>query len=242
MVPKPSSFQFWKLKMPISDLFEAIFVHIPKNAGESIERCMGMYDGKVDETLWGVVANRIVLQHLTAAELKTKYVPQDKWDRYFKFAVVRNPWSKAVSEYNWYLRYGPTVPFYEWVKSLNGRLMANGCIAILEVGHNVEQHKYLYSNDQLLVDEVLKFESINQDFASLCKKFNWNVSLKHERETQSTSSLDFRQYYCDETAEIIGKIYKKDTELFGYSLDKTFADFEISSLPRELPDIFPAEL
>ena len=227
--------------MPISHEHKGIFVHVPKNAGESIERSMGMYAGDMHQTLWGIFANRIVLQHLTAAELKDNYVARDLWDGYLKFAVVRNPWSKAVSEYNWYTRYGPTVPFYEWVRSLAARLKANSCIHIEEVGHNVEQYKFLYAEEKLLVDEVLYFENIRQDFSSLCKRMNWNLSLGHADTTKSRSSLDFREYYCEETAEIIGEVYKIDIEIFDYDLNKTFAGHEISNRPKELLDLFEPE-
>lgn len=224
--------------MPIAHKYKAIFIHVPKNAGESVERSMGMYAGDMHQTLWGIFANRIVLQHLTAAELKDNYVSRDLWDSYIKFAIVRNPWSKAVSEYNWYSRYGPTVPFYEWVRSLGGRLKANSSIHIEEVGHNVEQYKFLYFEEKLLVDEILYFENIQQDFSGLCKRMNWNVSLGHADTTKSSSSLDFREYYCEETVEIIGEIYKKDIETFGYDLNKTFTGREISNRPKELVDLF----
>ena len=223
--------------MPISHEHKAIFIHIPKNAGSSIELSMGMQFGDMHQTLWGVFAHRIVLQHLTAAELKDNYVSRDIWDSYLKFAVVRNPWSKAVSEYNWYTRYGPTVPFYEWVRSLAARLKANSCIHIEEFGHNVEQYKFI-CEEKLLVDEVLYFENISLDFSCLCKRMNWNVSLGHTDTTKSLSSLDFREYYCEESAEIIGEVYKKDIEIFDYDLNKTFAGHEISNRPKELLDLF----
>ena len=53
-----------------------IFIHIPKNAGESIEKTLGMYRGNPEETLWGVVDNRIVLQHLSAERLRDNYIDE----------------------------------------------------------------------------------------------------------------------------------------------------------------------
>ena len=124
--------------MPISHHLKAIFIHIPKNAGESIEKAMGMYGGLPAETLWGRVENRFVLQHLTATELQDSgLVTQEIWRQYFKFAVVRNPWSKAVSEYNWYLRYGPSVSFNEWLDSVEHRIKINQSIHMKEIGHPI---------------------------------------------------------------------------------------------------------
>ena len=66
--------------MPVSKKYKIIFIHIPKNAGESIEKTLGMYGGNPDETFWGILNNRIVLQHLTADELKTNYLKNSLWN------------------------------------------------------------------------------------------------------------------------------------------------------------------
>lgn len=138
--------------MPISSTLHTIFIHIPKNAGESIERTLDMYGGNPLETFWGVLENRSVLQHLTAVQVRERLL-SDVWDQYFKFAVVRNPWSRAVSEYKWYLRYGTVIPFYEWVETLEDRLKINHAINIYEAGHNVAQHKFVYdAKGNMLVD------------------------------------------------------------------------------------------
>ena len=160
--------------MPISKKYRSIFIHIPKNAGESIEKTLGMYRGNPEETLWGVVDNRIVLQHLSAERLRDNYIDEFTWKEYLKFSVVRNPWSKAVSEYHWYLRFGPAITFSEWVGSLSDRLRINEMINILEVGHNVCQYEFLYDQaGSLLVDKVLRFEDLASDFSLLSEEHNW---------------------------------------------------------------------
>jgi len=77
-------------------------------------------------------------------QLKNSYFDNSEWNKYFKFAVIRNSWSKVVSEYNWYLRYGPKIQFFEWVNTLKNRININNAININEVGHNIEQYKYIY--------------------------------------------------------------------------------------------------
>ena len=104
------------------------FIHIPKTAGESIEKTLGMSEGSPYENLNGTIENKIVLQHLTGEVSKKDYIKPEIWIDYFKFAVVRNPWSGSVSEYNWFLRYGTSVTFSEWVKSLETRIKINKSI------------------------------------------------------------------------------------------------------------------
>ena len=214
--------------MPVSKRYRTIFIHIPKNAGQSIEKSLGMYGGYPKETLWGVIQNRVVLQHLSAEKLKNFYIEKSVWDSFLKFSVVRNPWSKAVSEYHWYLRFGPSISFSEWVDSLPARLHINEMINILEVGHNLHQHQFLYDREgRLLVDKVLRFEDLTRDFSMLSKGQNWGVVLTHDRATKFSPPKDYRSFYNQSTAQKIFDIYSKDIELFGYSMDQTFADFKM---------------
>lgn len=214
--------------MPISKKYRSIFIHIPKNAGESIEKSLGMYRGDPEETLWGVIDKRIVLQHLSAEKLRSNYVEESVWKAYLKFSVVRNPWSKAVSEYHWYLRFGPAISFSEWVDSLPNRLQINEMINVAEIGHNVQQCEFLYDKDgNMLVDEVLRFEDLPRDFRMLSKARNWGVSLQYDKATKSNHVKDFRSFYNKRIAQKINDIYSKDVAIFGYSMDETFYGFDL---------------
>lgn len=208
--------------MPISHKFKAIFVHIPKNAGESIEKTLEMYGGDPNETLWGG-RGRIVLQHFTATAMKLFLKNDELWNTYFKFTVVRNPWSKAVSEYNWYLRYGPKCSFKEWVYSLRHRIEINDLIHRREIGHNIPQYKFVYSaHGECLVDRVLRFENLNDDFKKLAASRNWDVKLHYADTTKSSKRTDFREYYDADCIDEIESLYFKDIEIFGYSKENTF--------------------
>ena len=205
--------------MPISHKYKAIIIHIPKNAGESMEKKLGIY-GKSENplnTLWGIHGN-YVLQHLTASQMKRLYLTEDVFNNYFKFAFVRNPWDKAVSEYHWYLRYGRPVTFQDWVRTLSARLGVSENLHILEIGHNIPQYKFIYDNQgSLLVDLVGRFERLQDDFNRVCETIGMEDStLPMSDQTSSKGRRHYREYYNDETKRIIAKIYEKDIELFGY--------------------------
>ncbi len=95
--------------MPISHQYKAIFVHIPKTAGSSIEAVLGMHGGKPDvglvpypnqfldyDRLYGEQ-----LTHLSAAQIKAELRNDTLFDSYFKFTIVRNPWERLVSGIAW---------------------------------------------------------------------------------------------------------------------------------------------
>jgi len=229
--------------MPISHDLKTIFIHIPKNAGESIEKTLGIYEGVPGKNFWGVINNRHVLQHFTANKLRLQKQISKTWHEYFKFAVIRNPWSKAVSEYNWYLRYGPTIPFYEWVNSLEYRIQINNSIHVLEVGHNLEQYKFVYDdNDNLIVDRLIRFENLEAEFSLLCSQKKWEVELLHASTTASNVDVPFYEYYDKVTALKISKIYARDIEKFGYNIEETFSSHTLKEKPVELGEFFDEKL
>ena len=205
--------------MPISHKHKAILIHIPKNAGESMEKKMGIYGAYSDplKFLWGT-HDKYVLQHLTMSQMKRLYISDDVFDSYFKFAFVRNPWDKAVSEYHWYLRYGDRITFKEWIRTLGNRLLRTSKPPVLEIGHNIPQYEYVYDgNGRLLVDFVGRFERLQEDFDTVCEIIGIeNSFLPRLQTTTSKRRRYYKEYYDNQGISTIATIYKRDIELFGY--------------------------
>ena len=86
--------------MPICSERKLAFVHIPKTAGSSITRLLGMttrdHFFEVNYTAYTVDGVTYAPQHLTPA-LLADLVPD--WDQYTTFCFTRHPYAKAVSEY-----------------------------------------------------------------------------------------------------------------------------------------------
>jgi len=191
-----------------------IFVHIPKNAGQSMEICLGGYEDK--KKLWGI-ENDIVLQHLKACELQEK-IGDQVFNDYFKFTFVRNPFSKCLSEYFWEKTHlGESLNFNDWVKLKLGDLInqSENNTTIMRQKHNLEQYKFIYkTSGKCMVDFVGRFEKLQQDFDIVCDKIGIpRQQLPHINKTNHTH---YTEYYDDETREIVAEKYARDIEYFGY--------------------------
>ena len=183
--------------------YDFIFIHINKTAGISIQKALEMPQ-QLHVLSW----------HLY------KKVNRERWDDCFKFAFVRNPFDRAVSDYHYRcktnqhnLRDNP-LSFSEWVEKT--------FVECDPFYHNMRftfmpQLDWLTApNGKLLVDFIGRFESINDDFSSVCEKIGVENRLKHENKSIRE---DFRSYYDNHTFEIISNWYKKDLDFFNYNFD-----------------------
>lgn len=212
--------------MPISHKHRAIFVHIPKTGGASIEYALGLIDDSNDkntenrEILHGWIDKSStdlksygfispVLQHLGIRDLK-KILPGDIFRDYFKFAIVRNPWDRMVSNYHFAGKLSfsgySNHSFSEFLKDLNPFLKQEQCDFILD------------ENGEPGVDFVGRFENLEQDFQTIAKKLNISGITLPVR--NRTKHKHYSYYYTDETRELVADLFKNDIKMFGYKFEK----------------------
>jgi hypothetical protein len=190
----------------INDIHKLIFIHIPKNAGISIE-----------ESLFGAKVGHKTIRQFESHD-KKKYV------NYFKFTIVRNPYDRLVSAFYFLKKGGRNSKDKDWAeKNLKGiedfeqflYLLKNKDFAnvILKWQHFTPQYKYLInSSNEVNLDFVLKFENLESDFQKLTQRINFK-SMKLEHKNKSKRK-NWSEYYNPETKLIIYELYRKDFELF----------------------------
>ena len=100
--------------MPYCDNKEIIFLHIPKTGGTTISKIFDvpfLHDPNPGTTP--------TPQHLTCGMLRER-VGDEKYDSYYKFTFVRNPWSRILSSYFWRQslpKKRPILPFGDFVEN-----------------------------------------------------------------------------------------------------------------------------
>lgn len=190
------------------------FVHITKTAGTSIEDW-----GHRNKILWSYRKRK----HFEKYSHHCLNVSVSKWhippiyflDNPYKnkrtFAVVRNPYSRIISEY--YCPWtgsknkhkGDKAEFNEWIiHMINRKNIVSGL------------PQYLY----LPVDYIIRFETLQTDFTNLIQKFNIDIDTKLPHANKSTESNE-RFTLNDMYVKTINQInikYKKDFEIFNYEM------------------------
>lgn len=191
------------------DDHQCIFIHITKTAGTSVANALFNY----------------LPYHYTAIDYRVIY-GKKTFNRYFKFAFVRNPWDRLYSAYRYINSGGWNEADKLWGEEhLDEYDDFNSFVAnwlthenIMKHIHFMPQH-YFICDDQgkLLLDYVAYFETINEDFDIIARKLNINAELSHHNASPSASYLTA---YNEESRRIVSNVYSKDIEILGYSFNK----------------------
>lgn len=184
------------------DETKSIFVHIPKAAGTSISNAL--YGGRQG--------------HHTASAYKKANL--EKFDCYYKFTIVRNPWDRLASTYHYLLK-SPHAEDRAWAeKNITKYTSFESFVknwlskdSVYTWKHLLPQSYFIMEGNEILVDDVFKMENISSDFPIIANKLGCLKQLRHDNriERQHYSSL-----YSKETIDIVSKVYERDIEEFDY--------------------------
>jgi hypothetical protein len=212
----------------ISHEHKVIFIHIPKCAGSSIEKFFGVKQklGQTDyEKLYGWDPERkIYLQHATAEQLLSlDLIDEETWRSYFKFAFVRNPWSRAYSDYFWMMRETKIKDSFKNFLLRQGKFeeVLNAPYREEYRGeHLAPQLDFLTLNDEIAVDFVGKVENLSQDFRRV-REICGVTERPVEHINQGTYRwCHYSHFYTRQERKLVERIYREDIEQFGYWFEK----------------------
>jgi len=226
----------------ISHKYKCIFIHIPKCAGTSIESKLGHLDnhdgrGGQDHRTIRMIEQPYLIpntffskENITELLRRKKYqyfnkvynhrnkytVTKQQYESYFKFSIVRNPWSRAFSLYKNIIRddihlknYGITkeISFKEFLFLFAGKRMLK------------PQMYWLKSfKSTIPLNYIGRFESLQEDTHKIFELLKLKeTSLPH---LLKGSTDNYKKYYDNETNNIIMDIYKEDIDTFGYKFDQ----------------------
>ena len=175
----------------ISHENKIIFIHIPKCAGSSIEYYFGTkpFNWKIPnyKNLTGWCPKRkIHLHHATAKQLlELDLIDEKIWKEYTKFTIVRNPWARAVSDYLWMLKdTGIHDSFKKFIlKEGKFKHILNDSENMNYRGdHLIPQLDFISINNKIVIDNILKFENIKNEYPLFLKKVGLTTKpLPHDK-------------------------------------------------------------
>lgn len=213
--------------MLISHRHKFIIINIPKTGTKSHRETLREY---IDHIGVPIPGSKDFYQHETIINAKKKFIERNwDWSKYYKYATVRNPWSRFASFYLW------TNSMY--TNNLNKDLdtlpkpIKTTFLALQEMfvrlnydpkkilKHIIEtkdkQENFLCINKVVDIDHIAKFENINQEFNFLCNMVGIKPtpSLKHENKNPS---YNYRDLYDQELIDLVATKEKFVIEEYSY--------------------------
>ena len=246
-----------------------IFVHVNKTAGTSITEALAprlqwndivLGATPIGQALDQPFKDRFNLyKHSTAREIRD-VVGAEVWSDSTTFAVVRDPVDRTVSLYRYLKRIETAAsPLRRLRRRLSGRQPVwNGLGALREsrsfsdfIRHPIlrhepgfmPQHAFLSGeNGEIIVDRLLRFEAIAEDFEALCRELGFGtLRIGHEnrsgrdggRPPVPDSDIDFlRDYYAKDYALLASLIDRRERMTSGPRPDGTSAGSEAGTRGR----------
>ena len=203
------------------------FIHIPKTAGTSVEKAMGLKpQGHFKRYNQDLGCYQFLnTHHLTPEQaLSLQLDNRQAYQKNITFAIVRNPYTRIVSDYQYMLEkhiIGPDTSLDTFIEAYAEIVRAQteeGLIPSNYHDHATPQSKFIYFNNGIkAIREVLRFESLAKDWENFTKKypeFKIPSSLPHEN--QSGKSKEKIKLTTIQKEKIY-QIYQEDFESLGYA-------------------------
>ncbi|WGW02659.1 sulfotransferase family 2 domain-containing protein [Tropicibacter oceani] len=162
-------------------------------------------------------------QHSYASSIAREF-PRE-WAEYSKFCVVRNPWTKTVSDYFWRIKNSANPPdFAEFVAAIE---RGDSLGDIVRVRYHDNWPLYTIDNE-IIADEVVRFEDLVPGLTAACARLNipfdgWLPRAKGNHRPKSGKKADPLSFYTPELRDTVGRLYEKEIETFGYTFGPTSA-------------------
>lgn len=204
----------------------SVFLWIPKTAGTSITKALEKHNFLVLYNTASVAfyfpqCGGVSFAHMSYTELlKQNYITSNFDATSFKFTFVRNPYDRAVSIYEYFIRLKriePTFTFKQFTELMkNKEYQYVGLASDENFSHCNKQSSYLYDgNNKLIADYVGKVENIDTDFKEICDHLKINENLDHLNKS-SRKNLD--HYYSDDKIiKNVYEAYEEDFDNFKYT-------------------------
>lgn len=221
------------MAVQISVRNQCIFVHVPKAAGSSIEQS-SIFQDQREQT------GEYVGGHETALAIREVY--PDEFNHYFKFAFVRNPYSRLSSAFH-YLSSGGSgndVDKDIYQKYFNNKMgFRSFCMEVIckevvqDIVHLRPQYEFICGhNMNVIVDFVGRQENFTNDSKAIFSRLKLPYEYRH-------SFRRFRRHYSllytPEMVDKISNLYELDFKLLDYPMEigKISAKEQMLNFSRE---------
>jgi hypothetical protein len=201
------------------------FIDIPRTSSSSIRvelgRQFGSPYGKTNLLEKEYASDQVFPDHFTALEMMNA-IGESNWNKLFTFSIVRNPWDRAVSLFN-YRKIKGNIPD-EWDFDMYIHKLKNATAETEYFsyhGFRLGAIDYLINEKrEIIVKFIVKFENRIEDLMKLSKILKFSIPGDIMIQKASPTGMHYSKYYSDETMNIIESLYYEEIKTFNYRFNK----------------------
>lgn len=190
-----------------------IFIHIYKTGGTSVRSLMD-----------GVECNVIHCSAKTTAFVLEHSGHLDDWNSFFKFSIVRNPYDFAISLFH-HLRDSPIHAFHSVATGIDVndfiRVLSDQLFRVAKLDGDYffnTQFSFVSDDDELIVDRVFRFESIDEMFDEINRRTGHDRSRPFLNVSETRDRSSFEQTLNADSIRAINSMYYDDFVQFNYQM------------------------
>ena len=206
--------------------FDICFIWIPKSAGTSVYKTISEHAGmrllkKPKEFMNFDNQGVVTFGHVHYLSLlRDGFVSKKYHDNSYKFSIVRNPYERVASLYN-YLAQGSRIKgwdFDRFLYEVENNRPPIGLYNTHAISHANPQADWIIDQkSQFIVDDVFKLDKMDELHAKLNTDYNLSIN-SWKKENISPKIVTFEENILNHKnrIDLINRVYRKDFDLFDF--------------------------
>jgi hypothetical protein len=220
----------------ISHKYECIFIHIPKCAGTSIERCLGFHRNglarsaqdhrralSLERSIWPPDRGsygpmdfaHYLKQRAFAKKRGYSALTKSEWEHFYKFTIVRNPWDRVFSWYRNVIRDPIHRQNFKVSELCTFDEFAERHLDCWALDPQLD---WLRDNEQRIVTEYIGlFEELADAYAKIRNELG--IDDTELPNLLKSNPVDYREHYSSALRRRVAEKYAEEIEMFSYAFE-----------------------
>jgi hypothetical protein len=163
------------------------------------------------------------MQHATPKQMiDLDLLDVSTWNKYYKFTIVRNPWSRSLSDYMWLKKTKKIEDTFENYLTRNGKFYS-----VLRDQSNINyrgdhlntQSSYLETDNFDSINQIIRFENMKFRIPILLNQLGFrNLNIPHSNRSKNKYN-HYSEFYNRKKMKLVKETFIDDITKLGYKFE-----------------------